>query len=242
MARASFPSTRHSVVDAVRSPDQAARTHGLERLATAYWQPIYSYLRLRWRKSHEAASDLTQELFVQVIERDLLGRFDPARARLRTYLRVCVDGLAGNQAKAATRLKRGGGTLTLSFDFEAARAALEQAASQSVASPEECFEQEWSRSIFALALERFRALCRESGRATHLALFELRDLESGPDPRPTYAELAERFGINQSAVTNWLAAARRDFRRCVLDTLRELTASEAEFRAEARDLLGTEPR
>jgi hypothetical protein len=39
-------------------------------------------------------------------------------------------------------------------------------------------------------------------------------------------------------VTNELAAARRDFRRLVLDELRELTGSEAELRAEARDVLG----
>jgi hypothetical protein len=41
-------------------------------------------------------------------------------------------------------------------------------------------------------------------------------------------------------VTNWLAAARRDYRSIVLETLRDLTADDDEFRDEARDLLGIE--
>ena len=39
-------------------------------------------------------------------------------------------------------------------------------------------------------------------------------------------------------VTNYLAAARRKFRELVLAGLRDLTATEEEFRAEARALLG----
>ena len=39
-------------------------------------------------------------------------------------------------------------------------------------------------------------------------------------------------------MTNFLAFARREFRRITLETLREMTASENEFRREARALLG----
>jgi hypothetical protein len=43
-----------------------------------------------------------------------------------------------------------------------------------------------------------------------------------------------------SQVTNHLHWARRELRREVLETLRETTASEEEYRAEARALLGVE--
>jgi len=43
-------------------------------------------------------------------------------------------------------------------------------------------------------------------------------------------------------VTNYLAGARREFRRIVLDKLRELTATDDEFRREARMLLGVDPQ
>ncbi len=39
-------------------------------------------------------------------------------------------------------------------------------------------------------------------------------------------------------MTNFLALARREFRRIVLEKLREITATDREFREEARSLLG----
>jgi len=42
-------------------------------------------------------------------------------------------------------------------------------------------------------------------------------------------------------VTNHLAAMRRQFRRIVLERLRDLTTTDEEFEAEARRLLGSAP-
>jgi hypothetical protein len=49
------------------------------------------------------------------------------------------------------------------------------------------------------------------------------------------------MGLPVTQVTNHLYWARREFRAAVLLVLREITASEAEFRAEARALLGVDP-
>ena len=104
-----FPATRWSAVLASRSDDPAERSRALEAIAGAYWKPIYKYLRIRWGKSSEDAKDLTQEFFAKLFEKEYLNDFDPAKARLRTFLRVCVDRFVANDFKAATRLKRGGG-------------------------------------------------------------------------------------------------------------------------------------
>jgi hypothetical protein len=53
-----------------------------------------------------------------------------------------------------------------------------------------------------------------------------------------YAQLATEFGQGTTDGTNYLAYARREFRRCVLDQLRKMTTSEEEFRREAQALLG----
>ncbi len=81
-----------------------------------------------------------------------------------------------------------------------------------------------------------------SGKTAPFALFERYDLE-GPDAaqRLTYGRLAEEFGLSVTQVTNELAWARREFRRIVLETLREVSGSDAEYRAEARALLGVDP-
>src|SRR5919201_1076054 len=229
-----FPATRHSALTAVRSGDGAERARGLATLSAVYWRPVYSYLRLRWRKPHEEAADLAQEFFAELLEKELLARFDPSRARLRTWLRVCIDGVVANQQKAAARQKRGGGAAALRFDFEEARDELEKLAA-CAESAESQFENEWARGVFGMALERLREKCSLAGKADHFAVLEAYDLVDG---RPTYAELARRFGISVSDVTNRLFRMRRELRRVVLDVLRELTATEEEFRQEARALLG----
>ena len=96
---------------AARSADSAERTRAFDAIVTAYWKPVYKYIRVRWNKSNEDAKDLTQECFARVIEKGFLDSFDPTKARLRTFLRVCVDGHLSNQEKYARRLKRGGGAL-----------------------------------------------------------------------------------------------------------------------------------
>jgi ParB-like chromosome segregation protein Spo0J len=94
------------------------------------------------------------------------------------------------------------------------------------------------RSVFAHAVERLQSECIADGHITHFALFEAYDLDD--DRTVSYRELARRFGLSETTVTNYLAATRRQFRQIVLDTLREATASEQEYRAEARALLGVE--
>ncbi|MEO8586373.1 MAG: sigma factor [Acidobacteriota bacterium] len=237
-----FPETRGSLVAAMTGGDRLERARALETLAGAYWKPVYTYVRLRFRRSHDEAQDLTQDLFARLSEGPVLERFDPEKARLRTYLRVVVDSLVANDAEAARRLKRGGGLQILSLDFECVRREFEEHAASGALSPEDLFEREWVRSVFGIAVERFRATCVEKGRELRFALFSAYDLEGDAAVgRPRYEDLAHRFGTTAVDVTNQLAGARRDFRAIVLDVLRELTVSDAEFRLEARALLGVEP-
>ena len=231
-----FPPTRHSALAAIRCGGEDDRRRALAAVAEAYWRPVYGYLRLHWRKPHEEAADLAQEFFAHLLEKDLLSRFDPARARLRTFLRSCIDRLAAGEGRSARRLKRGGAAAAVSFDFEGARAEIEKAAGTAEA-PDVLFEREWARGLFAAALERFRDACAREGKSQHFALLEEHDLRAEAVP-PSYAELARRFGIATTDVTNRLAWARRRLREVLLDLLRECTASESELREEARALLG----
>ena len=79
-----FPPTRRSVIEAVRSIDTEERESALESLCAAYWKPVYKYVRLRWNRTPDAAQDLTQGFFVELLERELLDKFDPKTRRPRT--------------------------------------------------------------------------------------------------------------------------------------------------------------
>ena len=234
---ARFPETRWSAIEAARSDDPAERQRALETLIAAYWKPVYKYVRVHWNRSNEDAKDLTQEFFARLIEKDFLDTYDPGKARLRTFLRVCVDGVVQNADRAARRLKRGGDAVMLPIDFEAAESELGRSAA---AAPEAFFEREWVRSLFELAVKGLKEECEARDKMMHFQLFERYDMDDSGERRPTYEQLAKEMGLAVTDVTNYLAWARREFRRIVLEKLREMTASEDEFRREARALLGVE--
>lgn len=216
-----FPSTQVSLLEAA-SAGGALTAEAVERIAALYWKPVYRFVRYKFRQSNEDAKDLTQSFFASAIERDFFQRFDPARASFRTYVRIAVERFAANEYAASQRLKRGGG-----MEFEAVD---DQIASSE--SPEEIFEREWRRQLFALALEDLRTECGRTGKAPQWAVFEAYDLAEGD--RPSYAELSLRHSVRETQITNYLAWARRTLRALVEVRLRGVTAGERELREEMR--------
>jgi RNA polymerase sigma factor (sigma-70 family) len=216
-----FPSTRLSLVEAAAA---GLSGEALESVIALYWKPVYRFVRLKFRKDNEDAKDLTQSFFAAALERDLFGRFDPAKASFRTFLRMAVERFAASEYAAAHRQKRGGGLV------------FEQLEDQAVAadSPEQAFEREWQRRLFDLAIEDLRAQSESTGKQVWFRVFEAYDLANGE--RPSYAELAARCGIAETSVTNHLAWARRTLRGLVTDRLRSVTSGEQELREEMRRL------
>jgi RNA polymerase sigma factor (sigma-70 family) len=236
-----FPLTRYSIVAGATSPDADTRQRAFSSLVEAYWKPVYKYVRLKWQAPPDEAEDLTQGFFARAFEKDFFRPYDPARARFRTFLRTCLDGFIANERKAAARLKRGGGVQLVALDFETAEGELRQHDVAVPADMEEYFEREWARSVLALSVDRLRAHYQAAGRDKYFRVFERYDLDaSASGERATYAEIAREIGAQTTDVTNYLAAARRQFRAIVLERLRELTATDEEFRDEARRLLGVD--
>jgi len=235
-----FPTTRRSVVEATGDENADVRRAAFEALVSAYWRSVYSHLRMKWRAQPADAEDLAQEFFARAMAHGFFDAYDPERARFRTFLRTCLDRFASNARRNERRLKRGGGAMALSLDFAGAERDL--AASGAGAGPEAesdaWFDREWVRGLFAEAVEALRAECAGTPRAIRFQVFERHDLAQAETPRPSYRALGEQLGLPVTQVTNHLAWARRELRRLVLERLRALSGSDAEFRAEAEDLFG----
>ena len=236
----SFPATHLSLVRRVRSSDADTRARAQDALAAVYWTPIYAHVRLNHHQEPPDAEDLTQGFFVDALRRDLFARYEPQRARFRTFVRRCVDSYVINALQAERRLKRGGGASFVPLDVADVETRLTSEPADTN-DPDAVFHREWVRSVLVTSIERLRERYEAAGKRLHLLLFEKYDMASSTDERPTYGELATEFAIPTTQVTNWLAATRRDFRALVLDTLRDLSGSDEEFREEARALLGSPP-
>jgi hypothetical protein len=241
-----FPQTRHSIVADLRSERAELRRSAYELLVAAYWKPVFKYVRLKWHADPDESADLTQGFFLRALEKQFFASFDPSRARFRTFLRTCLDGFVANERKSERRLKRGGDRMIVPLDFDLAERELQQQeptlpAARQEADYDAWFHREWLRSLFATAADRLRTSCNQHGRSRRFTLFARYDLVDDDDQRPTYAQLAAESGLTTTSVTNELAAARREFRRLVLEVLREQCATDEEFAAEARALTGSTP-
>jgi RNA polymerase sigma factor (sigma-70 family) len=234
-----FPRTRHSAIDALKTGDGNQRRVAMNRVIGIYWAPVYKYLRLRWHKGAQEAEDLTQGFFLSALEGEYLASFDPAKARFRTFLRVCLDRFVNRQNESASAQKRGGDTEHLSLDFAFVEGEILSRNSQSAMNPEVLFEQEWIRSLFSRCVEQLKAQSEAAGKSVAFAMFQSYDLGATDSPEPpSYQDLANKHGVTVETVTNYLAAMRREFRRIVLAEIRELTSSDEEYREEVRAILG----
>lgn len=231
-----FPVTNHSAIIRARSDDQIVRRRAFDTILASYWKPAYKYIRLKWQAGNEDAKDLTQGFFATAFEKNYFATYDADKASFQTFLRTCLDAFVANERKAGQRLKRGGDMDHYQFDFLTAEHELASHASD--LSPEDYFHREWIRGMFAMSVEALRKRCDETDRSVHFQLFERYDLSD--DANVSYASLAKEFNLEPATVNNYLAAVRREFRRIVIEKLREITATDEEFRTEARSLLGVD--
>jgi DNA-directed RNA polymerase specialized sigma24 family protein len=233
-----FPPTRHSVIERMRSADSGTRRQAFGDLVEGYWKPLYKYLRIHWQASHDVAQEWTQAFFSEALQKEWLSRYDPDKARFRTFIRLCADRFVMNARQSASRVKRGGNVELLSLDFPVAEEEMVQHRLTAAPDAEEFFRQEFVRTLFERAVGQVRREYVETGRDVPLALFERYDIDPSPDV--SYASLAQEFGLTAAQVTNHLAQVRRSFRAHALEALRALCGSPDEFQREARELFGVE--
>src|SRR6266550_4015498 len=86
-----FPTTRRSVVEALRSEDVAERARAYDVLAEIYWKPLYKYARFVHGRDPIDAEDLTQTFMLEAFKGGSLETYDVQRASFRTFLRLLFD-------------------------------------------------------------------------------------------------------------------------------------------------------
>lgn len=177
-----FEKTRWTLVQAAGAGDGAA----LEELATRYRPPLLAYLR---RTAPQGlADDLTQEVFIRLLQTTLLERADARRGRFRALLLGVARKVVARHFQRAATQKRGGGERVHSLG------TLDPAAPERDVD----FDREWVRRLLELAflrLEREHPLQHEA-----LRLFLLEERSS--------AEVAEALGKTKANVKNYVHRGR----------------------------------
>jgi RNA polymerase sigma-70 factor (ECF subfamily) len=231
-----FPETAQDLLAGLREPDGPQYRAALSMLCRRYWKPVYTYVRIAWAKSNEDAKDLTQAYFLWLIEGNPLGKFDPTRGTFRGYLRGTLRSFVGHQERALGALKRGGGAHLLSL--EGSVPSLEEVVPEArTADPEKTFEQVWIVDLVQRTVDRLRERYRSRGKEAAFRVYEDYVL-SQDHPRPTYQELALRYGLKEREVESSLESLRMEVRREIRAELAELVPDKERLEEEWNGLFG----
>jgi len=222
-----FPKTHWDMVRDASDTASPTQRQSMQELMLLYWRPVYAFFRRKWGKSNEEAKDLTQEFFATLWEKGFLRNLDPERGGFRSYVMRVLDNFTRREYRKSSPL---GPLLPVDaasgFDVPMHL------------TPQEVFMREWTAAVMNAVLEEIERDYRARGQGDWFDLFALHDLDPPQGERMTYENLARRFGIKVTDVTNRLYRVRQAFRRLVLEKMRDLSASDEEVIAEMRRWFG----
>jgi RNA polymerase sigma factor (sigma-70 family) len=224
--RREFPSTLKTLVRKAGRGDRDA----LERLSGLYREPVYGYLRGRGFMG-DAADELTQQVFLAVVQDGAVAGWDESKGRFRQFLIGVIRNTIRDERRRGAARKRGGGRALQSLD--ASRDPDDAPAVARVAqdADDDEFDRLWMLNLARQALQRVKADCERSGRPYHEAL-RLHVFE-----RRSYAQIAEALGVKVQDVKNYLHRARGMLKPHVERLIAATCPSLETYRREAQYLM-----
>ncbi len=229
---ATFSPTPWSVVLRARS-DSLDRPAALEKLCTAYWLPIYGYLRRRGRAPADA-EDLTQGFFAYLLDSDFLDRPDPAKGRFRGYLLGALRHFLSDHFERTSAQKRGGQVRFVEWttpDAERQFVALDQPQLD----PADAYETGWALTLLARALHRLEEEQSAAGRARHFTV--LKPFLSATPGRGDYDDAARELTTTRANVAVWIHRLNHRYAELVQLEVAATVQDPAEVKSEMQHLL-----
>ncbi len=191
-----FNTTQWTLIVAAGDSQHPDSHDALEDLCNSYWYPLYFYLRRRGYPREEA-EDLVQGFFTQLLAKSYLKAADPERGRFRSFMLTSLKNFAANEWDRKKAQKRGGGTTTLSLDFETAegRYHIDPVDDDT---PEQVFDRGWAVTQLEQVFERMRS--ESVGGDSERRFDVLKGFLTGDADDIRYKDVAEQLDISEGAV------------------------------------------
>jgi DNA-directed RNA polymerase specialized sigma24 family protein len=232
---AAFVTTQWTRVLEARGDSPEAQA-ALGSLCAAYYAPVLTFLR-RSGRDEEAALDLAQEFFAQLLARHGLDTVERGRGRFRSFLLGAVKHFLADQHDRACAAKRGSGQVSIPLDAGSAgdtTVAL-QIPDPAAVVPDAYFDRQWALTILDRALG---ALAAEHAAAGKTAQFEtLKPWLTGDTEQLSQADAARRLDVNEGAVKVAIHRLRKRFRELVKAEIAQTVGGGEDVQAELNYLL-----
>lgn len=227
-----FATTHWTVVLAAGRRHTPQSDHALEELCRTYWFPLYAYVRRRGH-SKEDAEDLTQAFFARFLAKNYLEGLSAERGRFRAFLLAALKHFLINEWRKSQRLKRGGGEVALSLDWETADTQFQVAATPGL-NPEKAYDREWALALLERVIARLCDECAAEGRGR---MFEvLKPFLTAGKGALLFAEAAARLDATEGAVRVAAHRLRKRYRQLLRDEIAQTLTDPAQVDEEMRAL------
>jgi DNA-directed RNA polymerase specialized sigma24 family protein len=226
-----FPATMWSMIQAANHEEEALA--GLERLARAYWRPLFVFARQKG-STHDAASDEVQGFFAHLISSEMLKDVQRGEVRFRSFLLRCFTNWLHNEHHRSQAAKRGGGATLL--PLQELDSQHEEPALIEGQSPDKAFDRGWARALVDHAMKRLEEELAQRERSEFLMELRQRTFSSdgtGPD----WEEMAGRHGMSHGAVRKAAMDLRRRFGVLLRTEVRSIVTKDEEVDEELRYLV-----
>lgn len=197
----------------------------LAELCALYHAPVERYIR-GWCGDGERARDLTQEFFLQLLQRPRLDGVAEDRGRFRSYLLGAVKHFLCDQADHARALRRGGGVEMVSLHHDEPLTV----ADQRTLPPDREFDRAWALATLNQALVELEREMTAQGRAATFSV--LKPWLAGEAIHGALAKAAAVLGVSESAVRVALHRMRQHYRERVRQQIAQTLDGEAEARVD----------
>ena len=159
----SFQTTHWSLVRQAFDLGNTGQSQALEELCTAYWYPLYAFIR---RQGHapQDAEDLTQGFFATLLAQETLASANPDKGKLRSFLLTCLRRYLSDQRDRRFAQKRGADvTFSLDMDWAEKRYASDTASEE--LAPDRLFQRRWAITLLEFSLAAIAEEFSNKGKA-----------------------------------------------------------------------------
>lgn len=224
-----FHTTRWSLVAAAGEPPPASSA-ALAELCQLYWPPIYAFVR-RYQRDPQAALDLTQGFFAQLLEHNDLARVDAKRGRFRSWLLAALKHFLANERRRARAQKRGGGAAMLSIDaIDVEERWVEARAG--VPTPEQLYHRRWALAVLDRVMDKLDLEHVQRGKREWFERLKIHIVGE----EPSYDALAGELGVAPATLRVQVHRLRRRYHSVLRAEIAETVEAPEDVDHELRDL------
>jgi RNA polymerase sigma-70 factor (ECF subfamily) len=197
-------------------------------LCSAYWYPLYAFVRCKGYGPEEAA-DFVQGTFATLLARQGLAGVSPERGRFRSYLMAACAHYIADRRDHDRAARRGGGRTPISIDRCDAESRYRSEPAHELTA-ERLFERRWALDLLERAVARLEAEMTATGKTELFA--RLLPCLTGGRGDVRLATIAAELGMTAGAVKMAASRLRGRYGAILREEIAQTVADPAEIEPE----------